>query len=692
MPSFVTTDHRGQFILDGKPWFLHGATYFGRRPGSCGANWLGEHFEHNMRSLRGDLAKMNDLGFNAMGLFVPGGSFFSGIKPDEKMFGQLSRILDEIAASGLRAVVFPCTVISREQWCQATGAEAGTEVWNPAVHVEAEKAMTHTVLEFARRYGDRPEVLGYMRRAGRLDPGPKAPVRSAWSQWLQRRFGGDFAKARELLELESNESDWTTIRLPAEMPANFSRSNPRAFECCLMQQVLISQTNSRLYAAIKQVAPRQLTVNDMEGTEFAFGSISVLVPEMATADVLWLECYNWEGMRGPRHADERMRAWLVEPAADKPNTDLIMNAGYVQMLVRWMQRSGKALILCHGADIGHPRSVRTEHEHALMLDRFNSFIYSCGAHGINYWCFSDDELSRSAVAPDMDLEEIRKLYPQAGETMGLLRPDGSERPVVPLVRSTSRGLSGKAAYESPHEVLVLFPAPIFQSLYRYRSNCTGFGLFTSLARQGLLADAAFTSAGERLITAADLAPYRLVILGIPEYHRDHPEIPEILGEYVSRGGTLFLPLAHPERLDDPYVKPRTVAALAELAGCRRLIGRENLLRLDGIASHHSRFNTEQTESWELPEEGWFTAVEPIAGAEILVEAAGRPLLYRHRIGAGTVYVFTWTLDVLLFKGQQYDYPGGNWDWLCQGLAAELNLRQDPLNPMSRTIREMTYRA
>ena len=32
MSSFVATDDRGSFVLDGAPWFLHGATYFGRRP------------------------------------------------------------------------------------------------------------------------------------------------------------------------------------------------------------------------------------------------------------------------------------------------------------------------------------------------------------------------------------------------------------------------------------------------------------------------------------------------------------------------------------------------------------------------------------------------------------------------------------------------------------------------------------
>lgn len=699
MPSFISTDDRGQFLLGGKPWFLHGVSYFGRRPGTCGANWLGQHFDHNFEHLRRDVGKMADLGLNTLGLFLPGGSCFDGVTPNEAMFAQVSRILDVVADGGLRAVVFPCTLIGKEQWCQATGVTAGEELWNPAVNVEAEKAMHHTVLEFARRYKDRPEVIGYMRRAGRLDfrgwDPPEAlgsPVHSTWYTWLKRRFKADFAAAKDLLELEPQESDWTKIRMPAEMPANFARSNPRAFEYCVMQQVLISEANSRLYTQIKRIAPRQLTVNDMEGVEFPIGLLNVLVPEMATADVLWLECYNWEGMRGSHDTGAAHRIWLVEPVADRRTIDLVGNAGYVQMLVRWMQRSGKALILCHGTDIGLRRGVSTESEQALMIDRFNAYIHDCGAHGINYWCFSDDELSRSAVAPGVDPAEARKLYPQAGETMGLLRFDGSERPVAAMVRSTGRSLRNQPAADSPHEALVLFPTPIFQSLYRYRSNVTGFGIFTSLARLGILADAAFTSAGESLISVEDLARYRLIVLGINQYHRDHAEMPDRLLQYVTAGGSLLLPLAHPDQIDDPYIKPRKSEALSQLSGCAKLLSRENRLTLAPITSHHRSFPTDQTPAWTLPEDGWFSDVEAVAGAEVLARANGRPLLYRHRIGKGSVYVFTWTMDVLLFHDQQLDYLGGNWDWVFQGIATELSLTQELFRPMTRAIREMSYRS
>jgi hypothetical protein len=699
---FVTTDRHGQFLLGGKPWFLHGATYFGRRPGTCGGSWLGAHFQHNFKFLAEDCRRMRDAGLNTVGLFLPGADFFrpSDLAPVEDRFRELDRILDTIAESGLRTVVFPCTRIAKEAWCQARQVDPGTELWNAATNADAEASLHWTFRPFLERYADRPDVVGTMGRVGRFDfvgwdppTALAAPVRSHWQRWLKHRFHDDFALARELFGLARDEADWNRIRLPQETPANFSRSSPRAFEYALMQQVMISEANRRLHRLMKKLAPRQLTINDMEGVEFPIGLINVLVPELVTADALWLECYNWEGMRGTHDTDPRHQVWLVEPVANQRTIELVGNAGYVQMLVRWMQQSGKALILCHGTDIGIRRGVATEAEQALMVDRFNAYFQACGVHGINYWCWTDDDLSRSALLPPEqgpEAEAARKRYWQAGETMGCLRHDGTERPLAAVVRATGRSLAGRGAAASPHEALVLFPTPVFQSLYRYRANCTGFGIFTSLARQGLLADAAFTSAGETLIAANRLKPYRLIILGASSYHRDHPEIPGLLLTYVRSGGTLFLPLALPDRLDDPYLQPRRSTALSTLSGWAKFHGRAERHHVGRIVSRHPRFVTGQTPSWDLADEAFFTKVAPVATAEVLVEADGQPLLYRHRLGKGSVYVFTWTLDVHLFKEEQYDYLGGDWDWLWQGLAQELDLTQDIFNPMTRAIREMTY--
>ncbi len=219
---------------------------------------------------------------------------------------------------------------------------------------------------------------------------------------------------------------------------------------------------------------------------------------------------------------------------------------------------------------------------------------------------------------------------------------------------------------------------------------TGFGIFTSLARQGILAEAAMTSAGEELVRAETLSPYRLVVLGANEYVRDHPEVPALLVDYVEAGGTLLLPLGAPDRLEDPYARPQAAPALSKLAGCARLIGRDPANAISDVRSEHPAYDASATPAWELntDEQPTLTRVEPVEGAEVLVRAGNAPLLYRHRLGTGTVYAFTWNLDVFVWRGAEVDYAGGNWDWLWRGLAAELGLRQDPDNEMTRTIEEM----
>ncbi len=53
-------------------------------------------------------------------------------------------------------------------------------------------------------------------------------------------------------------------------------------------------------------------------------------------------------------------------------------------------------------------------------------------------------------------------------------------------------------------------------------------------------------------------------------------------------------------------------------------------------------------------------------------------------------MFTWHLDALLYRGDAMDYPGGHWDWLLGGIARELELERDVLDPMTQTVREMTF--
>ncbi|MFO8006231.1 MAG: hypothetical protein R6V05_00690 [Candidatus Brocadiia bacterium] len=700
MDAFVTTDGEGDLVLDGRPWRYHGVSYFGRRPGTCGADWMGEHWAFNASRLEADFGKMRDLGLNAVGLFIPGRTFYDGTDPVEERFERLDTLLDTLRQHGLRAVVFGARGISAEAWCAAHGVDPGEELWHPAVSEAAERHRIEAMTPFLRRCADRPEVLGWAMGIGRFFrfKFTAPPVRSTWAEWLRERFDGDLGRAGELLALQPDERDWDRIRMPTEMEPYFNEENPRSCEFALMQQMLSRRSTARIAEALRKVAPNQLMIESMEGCCFSTGHLNTIVPEMVAADALWLEAYHWEGPRSYHIQSEEERRWMAEPIADRPSVEVINAAGYVEMLTRWMGRSGKPIIICHGVDIGEERrGVRDERDQLLMFDRYNTFFTACGGRHVNYWCWSDDELSKTYTRKlgfeyTRDTPEEEKGYSQAGETMGVVRCDGSPRPVADRIRGWSRTLGRLPTDRTRPETLVLCPCPVFQSLYRYRANLTVYALLTSLARQGIGADTAMTSAGEHIVRAADLEPYGLVIVGAGEYTRDHPEAPDAMLDYVRGGGTLLLAPGETDRLQDAYLKWRNVPALAALAGCRRMLGREPTPALAQIRTRHESFVADLTPSWRLDmaETAHLTHVEPAEGAEVLVEADGAPLLYRHRQGEGIVYVFTWHLDALLYRGDVMDYRGGHWDWLLGGVARELDLERDMLGPMTQTVREMTY--
>lgn len=697
MSKFVMTNDRGSFVLDGKPWFLHGATYFGRRPGTCGADWMGENFAHNAAFFDRDFASMRELGLNTISFFVPAREFFDGLEPVQERFDQLHALLDKVGEFGLRAILYARRALGREAWCAEHGGDPDEGLWHPAVNPVAEQYSIDGYKAFRQPFADRPAILGWATSVGRFFRyGFTAPpVRAAWAEWLRERFDGDFSRARELLALGPGEGAWDAVLMPTEMEPYFNEDNSRSFEFALMQQVLCCRSSARIIEAVRPAAPNHLIVHDVEGCCFSGGHLTALVPELLAADVLWHECYNWEGLRSFHFGDGPPR-WMKEPVAEKSAVNVICAAGYVQMLTRWCRRSGKPVIICHGVDIGEKRrGTYTEDDQRLLISRYNSFAVASGAHGINYWCWNDDELSKTytrqfGVEFTVDTPKEKKDYSQAGETMGLVRYDGSQRPVCEDIRELSRRMEGQPADEPQRQVLVLFPCPMFQSLHRYRSNVAGFGILTSLARQAIKADVIMTSAGEELVTLDQLTPFRLVIVGASEYTRDHTEVPNLLARYVEGGGTLLLALAETDRLQDPYVKWRRAPALEKLSGAAGVLAREETPRLDGIASAHAAFDATATPSWEMEmdEPATFTRVEPVEGAEVLVRAGADPLLYRHRLGAGTVYVFTWNLDVLMFRGGEVDYPGGHWDWLWRGLAHELDIARDPDDPMARIVAEM----
>jgi hypothetical protein len=696
--AFVGTDGDGNFILEGKPWPIHAAVYFGRRPGTCGADWLGEHFEHNLRFLDRDLELMRDLGINTVGLFVSGGKIFDGTMLNQKVYGRILRILDAISNAGLRVILFGGRSIGRDAWCDAHKIDpAAHGLWHAAVNEEARKAMIAGAALFREPLAGRPEIIGHITHVGRFFrfdftvPRLRAP----WAMWLERRFGGDFARCRQAFRLERDERTWSKVRMPVEMEPYFNEHNPRSFEFAVMQQTLVTEANHIVYAALKRVTPQQLLFSVMEGCSFSTGHLTTLIPEQMAGDAAWIECYNWEGLRAHHIQSGEEQKWMAEPVAAKPAVEIIGNAGYVELVSRWMQGSRRPFLLCHGVDIGEQRrGVRDESDQAVMIDRFAGLIQATGAHGMAYWCWTDDEQSKTYTRTlgfewNREIPREERPYSQSGETMGILRFKGTMRPVGEKIRSRAEALRGKAAARASDEVLVLLPSPDFQGLGRYRANLSAFGVLTVLARLGVLAEARWTSAGERVIGSGDVADCRLIVLATPEYQRDHAGVPPLLDAYVRQGGALFLPLGLPDKLQDEYLRWQDSPHLQALSGVTEIEEIEEVSELGGISSTDMAFTGSIPSRWRLPAGRRMKRVEPVARAEILARADNTPLLYRHVLGDGRVYVFTWSLDVLIYEGEQLDYPGDDWDWLFKGILQELSVQRDQDNEMTRIVRSMT---
>ena len=179
---------------------------------------------------------------------------------------------------------------------------------------------------------------------------------------------------------------------------------------------------------------------------------------------------------------------------------------------------------------------------------------------------------------DADENTAGKVYQQSGETMGVIRYDGSYRPVCGKIRGLSAARAYRPAAEPENKVCVLMPSPIFYSNYRYRANQTTFGIFNSLARAGVNADARFTSSGEKLLDPELLSRYKLVVLGSSTYRRDHPETVRTLLNYVQKDGNLiFAPNdagsildEHGNRVESADLSALTGAKTANRRICREI--------------------------------------------------------------------------------------------------------------------------
>jgi hypothetical protein len=271
MHSYVKTNIEGNFTLDGRPWFLHAAVYFGRRPGTCGADWMGENFAHNMSYLVKDIDSMHKAGINTLGLFIPSYAFLNCLEPVSERFEQLAVFLDKLKAEDMRAIIFDLSNIKKEDWCMAHGIDPDNRLWHPAVNPQAENAMIASKHIIRKMFADRPEIIGWATGAVPFTHSGMdiLSVRDVWSAWLCRRFDWDFEKVWHLFDTGPDEYTWDRIRMPVEMEQYYNRHNPRSYEFSLMHHVLVTKCANRIIKAVRGITPNHLMITPIEGCDFS---------------------------------------------------------------------------------------------------------------------------------------------------------------------------------------------------------------------------------------------------------------------------------------------------------------------------------------------------------------------------------------------------------------------------------------
>jgi hypothetical protein len=95
-------------------------------------------------------------------------------------------------------------------------------------------------------------------------------------------------------------------------------------------------------------------------------------------------------------------------------------------------------------------------------------------------------------------------------------------------------------------------------------------------------------------------------------------------------------------------------------------------------------------SWNLEhdEETYFFESDLLCGAETLATANGKPLLYRRVLEKGNVFVFTWSFDAFMFKGNIIDHYDTGMDWIWTLVADKIALPTNLENEAAKTIYEI----
>lgn len=710
MNNFVSITPEGRFELEGRRWFCNSVIYFGHFPGAM-QNWFTEDvWPRNKERLERDFARMQQLGLNHSALFLSSPMFFEGGKPVAKGYDQLDHVIEVAKRNGVRLTLFTGPFIdTEEEYFRITGRHwEHDDKWLPPFNPALFDAYVQQVAPMAQRYRDEPTVLGYGDRIDRFHKGfdnISIPfnLKDEWASHLQTRFG-TFEALREAVggKFENEARDWNEVLLPQESRFNAGLANHLGHEYILWQKQTIGDAQARWDAEIEKRAPHQVFWTPFEGCTLDWAMLDGFTPEPRKLRAIWMEFYHWQAMRslpvGPfeewSHTPEVTTQKL---AHESPS---IYSAAY--LWTRYIKLSTLCpVVVCHGARLDSPATgaITTDHQLAIV-DRVNAAALAADGDGWHYWSWTDDW--QSSLSHDKAQKADPTAYYWQGESMGLYDYDDHPRPVTALLSQYSAQLKRKIRAAKPAatgEVLLLSSAAQMLSLFRRMAFPTAGAVGNALFRCGVEPDYLWTARNALKLDAETLNAYKLVVIADPMFGRDARETPPLLLDYVRAGGTLYLPLADYASFEDEFGVRFESPAIRELAGVDESAapawpGANERCRnwpFPGQEAHEPNYD-----ALAFPRLMWgvtdpFRAFAPVAfgttmlgyrsldgdrftavpslksGAEVMAVAkfdtGSKPFLYRHRVGAGTVYVNAWTNTIYRDCAPRQDFGGWEWDWI-----------------------------
>jgi len=713
MADFIKINEQGAFELNNRPFMVHCVVYFGRYPGTCIGEWLSDRYwMKNRDDLEKDFFLMQTLNINSIGLFINSTDLIEEGEPVESRMKRLDQVIRTAAAHNLRVVIFPIPFIDNPLiYRQLTGKEAPKNIdfWHATYSQTVFDAYIHVMSFFAERYNREPFVFGYMDRIdrfvstyGRRDKVPGLEL--IWQDWLEKHYKSfsEFLKFHP--KLVEQPKNFSQVKLPQDLPDGFSMADSRAYEYALMQKTLVGETQGKFDRAIKEIAPNQIMWTPFEGVGLMNPILDGYIPTPYVLEAIWAEFYPDTAYRSDYRVylpELDSSCVLLQP---RQFVDIPEYIAQAYLFTRFLKQSSqRPVILCHGLQIRATRpGGPLEYQRKILIDRTNRASLKAGGDGWAYWCWSDDAMSYTATMEES--KHHREHWYFNGATMGLIRWNRSLRPETEIIRTWGRQLQSVAIHHPAlaQDTLLLLPEPKMMIEQETLTLQTATSIMGALLRVGTLPQVQWTATTRRTINYEDIRSFRLVVIGDSTYRRDHKVVPEVLLEYVKQGGVLLWPVHSARWIEDEFGHQQPQKALSELAGCGKPSEKLDILkRPDHYLQWAIRqafkniFSTLQgTYSYTLENE-YFTRLSLDAPTTEVIALAkfkegNSPLFYRHRLGKGTSYVFTWTFNVFRDCGNTLLYGGDKWDWLLMLPLESAGIVPDLTTDLGVLLREQAY--